>query len=207
MQPNRPFRKVLIWATSFEASLGILGWALALLAGIPLASRLSYSLTIFGWGLIETLPLTLLLWLATKSRWEVSRKLIRTLRRTLGNLFSSIGLPGIIALSAAAGIGEEVLFRGFLQPFLGKYVPVWASVALAGIAFGAVHWISAAYAATAAVVGIYLGALAEIHGTIVVPITVHAVYDVVAIWFVIHGPGSETPDLHDGESEGTFSPT
>jgi membrane protease YdiL (CAAX protease family) len=81
----------------------------------------------------------------------------------------------IVGLSLAAGIGEELFFRGFLQPLAG--------VVAASLAFGAAHVAGArmvAFGVWAAGMGLVLGALALATGGIVASMTAHACYDVLA---------------------------
>ena len=75
----------------------------------------------------------------------------------------------------AAGVGEELFFRGFLQPLAG--------VVAAALAFGAAHVAGArmvAFGVWAAAMGLVLGGLAVATGGIVAPMTAHACYDVLA---------------------------
>lgn len=66
-----------------------------------------------------------------------------------------LGLPGILALSLGAGVGEEALFRGFLMPFAdGQLARLGAPEEAASVGvllstsvfFGALHAITPAYA-------------------------------------------------------------
>jgi len=76
------------------------------------------------------------------------------------------------ALTAAvlAGVAEELLFRGVLQPLAG----LWVASAL----FGAVHlgpgWRSLPWAAMAFAAGVVLGGLFEWTGHLVAPAAAHA---------------------------------
>lgn len=82
----------------------------------------------------------------------------------------------ILGLSVAAGIGEELFFRGFLQPLAG--------VAAASLAFGAAHVAGArmvAFGVWAAAMGLVLGGLVVATGGIVASMTAHACYDVLAL--------------------------
>ena len=84
--------------------------------------------------------------------------------------------------AAAAGIGEELLFRGFLQSWLaGVFGTVWPALLVATVAFGAVHWVSAVYFAYATLLGAVLGLIFWMTGDLLAPVLCHAVYDVVAL--------------------------
>lgn len=93
--------------------------------------------------------------------------------------FVGLGRWQIVTVSAAAGVGEELFFRGFLQPLAG--------VLAAAVAFGAAHVAGArmvAFGVWAAGMGLVLGGLAEATGGVVAPITAHACYDVLAFSYL-----------------------
>lgn len=77
-----------------------------------------------------------------------------------------------IYLSFVAGVSEELLFRGLLQPLLG--------IGPASVLFGIMHFITPGYVLLAGAMGFYLGFLFEWTGNIVVPVMVHGLYNVFA---------------------------
>jgi membrane protease YdiL (CAAX protease family) len=98
------------------------------------------------------------------------RQLTRTL---LVPMFAELA-----AISALAGLGEEIFFRGAMQPALG-----WP---IATLAFGLCHvsrrsWALGLWALAA---GAGLAALAILTGGLLAPIVAHAVYDFVALIWV-----------------------
>jgi membrane protease YdiL (CAAX protease family) len=82
----------------------------------------------------------------------------------------------ILILAAAAGIGEEVLFRGVLQAVIG--------FRLTCLAFGLLHAVTTAYFVLALALGAYLGWLQMATGNILVPMIVHWLYDALAFWLL-----------------------
>jgi membrane protease YdiL (CAAX protease family) len=103
------------------------------------------------------------------------RQLTRTL---LVPMFAPLSLAELAAISALAGIGEEIFFRGAMQPALG-----WP---VATLAFGLCHvsrrsWALGVWALAA---GAGLAALAIVTGGVLAPIVAHAVYDFVALIWV-----------------------
>jgi uncharacterized protein len=92
----------------------------------------------------------------------------------------------LLLISALAGIGEEVLFRGVLQPLFGGLIGDVAAVIVVAVLFGAVHPVSFAYAVFAAGVGLYLGAIQLWLGNLFVPAAVHGLYDFVALVFLLY---------------------
>ena len=94
-----------------------------------------------------------------------------------------------------AGIGEELLFRGVLQPALAAHLPTWIAVVAVGTLFGLAHWLTAAYAVLAGIVGIYLGALFALSGNLLVPIAAHACYDLVALFVLARVKQTSPPSV------------
>ncbi|KAG2709763.1 hypothetical protein I3760_05G256300 [Carya illinoinensis] len=45
-----------------------------------------------------------------------------------------------VVVSVCAPIWEEIVFRGFLLPFLSKYMPIWCSILVSSIAFALAHF-------------------------------------------------------------------
>ena len=85
-----------------------------------------------------------------------------------------------ILLSAAAGIGEEVLFRGTLQTLFGITWGLWVT----SVIFGLVHAVTPAYFAMATVMGLYLGWVHIASDNLLAPILVHWLYDAVALYLL-----------------------
>jgi uncharacterized protein len=93
--------------------------------------------------------------------------------------FSILGPWQIVVISVAAGIGEELCFRGWLQPVFG--------LPAASVAFGLAHVAGArmlAFGAWAAGMGAVLGGLALATGGLLAPMTAHACYDVLAFHYL-----------------------
>jgi membrane protease YdiL (CAAX protease family) len=108
---------------------------------------------------------------------------IRTLyRTTLRPLFADVRLSDVAVISIAAGIGEELFFRGVLQPEIG--------LVAASIVFGLVHMGGRgtfAFACWVAVMGLALGMLANVSEGLVAPIVAHSAYDAAAIGYLRWG--------------------
>lgn len=104
-----------------------------------------------------------------------------------------LGLPGILALSLGAGVGEEAFFRGFLMPFadgqltnLGVPEGV-ASVGVLGavsVFFGALHAITPAYFYWATGAGLLFGLEYMQDGLGTAAVT-HTLYDFLAFGFIL----------------------
>lgn len=111
---------------------------------------------------------------------------VRSIRRlyeaVLRPLFAGLGAADLVAISAVAGIGEELFFRGAVQPEIGL-LP-------ASLLFGAMHLGGSgtlAFGCWAAVLGLALGWLATVTGGLLAPIVAHAVYDALALAYIRKG--------------------
>jgi membrane protease YdiL (CAAX protease family) len=112
--------------------------------------------------------------------------LVRSLRAlyrdVLRPLFSRASLTDILIVSAMAGLGEELLFRGVMQP-------AWGWLAASAV-FGACHIggrATLALGVWAGIVGLWLGWLAAWSGGLVAPVVAHAVYDAMALSYIRWG--------------------
>jgi membrane protease YdiL (CAAX protease family) len=79
----------------------------------------------------------------------------------------------IIVISTMAALGEELLFRGALQPLIGL-LPM-------AMLFGLLHATSLAHIVLASLLGLWLGWLYQWSGSLWPPITAHLVLDLLAI--------------------------
>lgn len=104
-----------------------------------------------------------------------------------------------ILLSIAAGVGEEIVFRGFLMQYLtgalhGQWqLPLTLAWLLSSLVFGACHaYQGAAGIVRAAVGGLMFGLLALVCGNLLLPMLLHTLVD-LAVLLVYH-PGQDHPD-------------
>ena len=112
-------------------------------------------------------------------------------------MFARIGLREVIVIAAAAGIGEELLFRGVLQPEIGL-IP-------ASLVFGVLHMGgrgTLAFGCWVAIMGAALGWLAAATGGLLAPIVAHALYDAAALVYIRWGRDCAAAAGRAGESEG-----
>ena len=105
---------------------------------------------------------------------------VRRLYRTMFKpLFDGVGPVDLVVISVAAGIGEELLFRGVLQTEFG--------VVTASLVFGLLHMGGSgtfAFGCWVAVMGGALGGLAVWTHGLLAPIVAHAAYDAAALAYI-----------------------
>jgi membrane protease YdiL (CAAX protease family) len=144
-----------------------------LLDGQPIAAQIGWGVT---FGLAISVPSMVVVFFVP---------LFSSLRRQLLDLVGRLDLGALnpLWISLSAGIGEELLFRGALQPILGIW---WASFifTLAHFRSGQFHsmnWQKLIYAASVFIVGLFLGYVFLEIGLIAAMVT-HAVVDVVSLF-------------------------
>jgi len=132
---------------------------------------------------------------------EVTKATQSSVLSLLGGTFKPVlGIVTALALGAAAGIGEEMLFRGVMQFELGsKLGSEILAVGITSVVFGALHAVTPLYAGLAALASVYFGWLYLVTGNLMVPIVTHAFYDWAALlyahWTVANLSDSEQQSL------------
>jgi membrane protease YdiL (CAAX protease family) len=94
----------------------------------------------------------------------------KNLHRELRPLTRGLSGTGIVALALTSSLGEELLFRGLLQPWLG----LWLQALLFGVLHqlaGTSRWV---WAGWAALVGFALGSIFALTGSLAGPLAAHA---------------------------------
>ena len=179
-------------AVAFEAGLAVVAIAVAALLGwpSPLARVGSAHPSIqaqLAIGVISSVPMVMAFLLLER----VPSRLLSDLRKQAAHLavglFRGSTIPQLLLVSAVAGIGEELLFRGLLIGSLTEGTGVGIPLALfvsSGV-FGLAHPISRSYAVVAGAVGLYLGGTYLWSGGVLAPIVAHGLYDFVALWHLL----------------------
>ena len=167
----------------------LIAYAACSLAGIDLVAIIGGDVLDVIVGLVAVIPMLMLLAWGLRNPQGAVGKVTMQARDFVIQFLRGIGLPGFALISLLAGIGEEALFRGFLQTFIAQHSTAWAGIVLASIIFGLAHAVSRTYAIVATVIGVYLGLLYFYTGNLVAPVVCHAVYDFIAlVWLTRSAP-------------------
>lgn len=170
-------------ACVFEASLIVVALLLGWIADIDPFALLYFSEPALAIGIIGTAPLVLLFlameYLPQKSLVDIKDLLLRTLAPSLQQRHWT----DLLLLASIAGVSEELLFRGVIQPWITASWGLTAGLYVSNIIFGLVHAVTPLYAVLVTVVGIYLSVSMDMGGgdsNLLIPIVIHSLYDFFA---------------------------
>lgn len=121
------------------------------------------------------------------TRMPVSRSL-REVCKQLIPIFDNMALWQIVTLSLMAGIGEELLFRGLLQQWLAGYYSIDIAIGIAAVVFGLLHFATFSYFLLTTVLGAAFGIAYHLTGSLLLIMSWHAFYDLLAIWVFARRP-------------------
>lgn len=169
-------RKFLAAALLFEGSLIGIAYLIGFWCEVGPWNHFRWTVKGLGSGVAATLPIFSLFVISYRRPIGPLREIKERLIQTLGPSLARCHWYDLLVLAAVAGIGEEVLFRGVLQPWLGLG---WSNVL-----FGLAHSVSPMYALLAGAIGAYLGWLQDATGSLLAPIVTHGLYDFLAFLVV-----------------------
>jgi membrane protease YdiL (CAAX protease family) len=118
------------------------------------------------------------------------RRLVDYVVAELGPLLARRSHTELALLAVVAGLGEELLFRGVVQTGLARVFPAPLDLLAASALFGLAHFATATYAIVAGLMGLYLGMLFLVQGSLLAPVVAHALYDFVALLLVVRRYGA-----------------
>jgi len=175
-------------ACVFEVSLIVVALLLGWLADIDPFALLYFSEPALAIGIVGTVPLMLLFlameYLPQKSLLDIKDLLLRTLAPSLHQRHWT----DLLLLATIAGVSEELLFRGVIQPWITASWGFTAGLTISNIIFGLVHAVTPLYAVLVTVVGIYLSVSMDMgngDSNLLIPIVIHSLYDFFAFIMLI----------------------
>jgi len=137
-------------------------------------------------GIIATLLFVIVVW-GLSHRWLRLPAFYFVLQQ-LHRLVVTLTWPQIVLISALAGLSEELLFRGALQSWLEGLTGVYSAIFLSSLVFAALHAMTLYYFVTAFLLSVFFGYLFHLTHSMLLLVTVHAIYDVIAIGVIAKKP-------------------
>lgn len=173
-------------ATWFEGGLIALAYVLGWLASIDPLAALSADADGLVLGVLGTVPLYLLFALSYRFPIAGMREIKELLIDKLGPLLCHCHWTELLYLGLLAGVSEEILFRGFLQPWFEQDWDWIGGLVFSNMVFALVHWVTPLYGLLAGLTGAYLGWAMDFGGerNLAVPMLIHAIYDFLAFMAV-----------------------
>ena len=178
-------RRPIMFALAFESALAVIALLLALIFGLEPWLKIDFGASALGLSILATIPIITAVLALMQFRWDWVQALRGIVEDHLLPLFSDAGPAAVFAVALAAGIGEELLFRGVIQTGLEGLTGPSIALAVASLLFGLAHALTTAYFVLTCLMGLYLGWLYQASGNLLLPITVHFLYDwVVLAWYL-----------------------
>ena len=175
-------------ACYFESALVLVAVALGWMANINPFEFIIFNEQVIINGIMGTLPLCLIFIALNQLQMDSLQKIRQVLHATLGPSLSKHHWTDLFVLAAIAGISEEILFRGVIQPWIENSWGMMVGLLASSVLFGLVHAVTALYFFMATAVSIYLGLYLDYDNTrnLLTPIIIHGLYDFFAFVVILH---------------------
>jgi membrane protease YdiL (CAAX protease family) len=154
-------------------------------------------------GVLYTFPFAAIFFSLDILPIQAVRELKRFTEIAVKRIFGKRNALETLLFCAAAGLGEEALFRGAVQGLMDQYFGVIPlSIIVSAVAFGAAHSANAAYFILSAMAGAFFASQYELaHHNLAGPSITHCLYDWVTImsikYFSRHVDDSAAHSDHD----------
>jgi membrane protease YdiL (CAAX protease family) len=165
----------------FELGLGVLALGIGFWLESPSWRTWDWSPCSWWLGVLGTIPPLIMLLVMLYADWDPLARFRTLLEKRVAPIFAALNCWQLLLLAAAAGWGEELLFRGLLQPLLCQWLGTWTGIIVLAFIFGMAHALSPLYFALTMAMSVYFSWLLESTGNLTIPILVHGFYDAVAL--------------------------
>lgn len=194
-EPLQTRDEILSAAIGFEGGAAVLALFVGAWAGFPPGDFVHWSVWAWIWGVLGALPIIAAGWLLLKAPFSVMQGTREFIDEALMPSLRKCGIWDLAAIAGLAGLGEEMLFRGVLQPAMIYWLanPWWGVLAAAAF-FGLLHPINPLYVVIATLFGVYFGWMTIATDSLIAPILAHGLYDFFALWFLVHLDRKENPE-------------
>jgi len=190
----------------FEFSLLIVALILGWIFAVQPAENVSLDWKALLIGIVGAVPLFLAFLGIEQLPIEPVQKIQEAVLDSLGRFLAGSTHLELILLATLAGVGEEVLFRGFLLPWVESLGGYWWGLGISSLLFGIMHAVTWTYTIFASLAGAYFGVMLDISGerNLLAPIAAHAFYDYLAFLVIIHDVKKSEREYDEEESDDDF---
>jgi uncharacterized protein len=179
--PNFGF--ILLSQSAIVAAGGFFLWVL----GVKLPDANIDTLQAIALGVLLAIATFLIFALVYRFGGKFAQSLLNDLHR-VSWIFKGYSWVHVSCVAALAGLGEELLFRGFLQTWLNSQVAIVWAILLASIIFGLLHYLSHAYFICTILMSIALGVGYYLTDSLLMVIVWHGAYDFIALAVMVKFP-------------------
>jgi len=186
-------------ACYFESSLILVALFLGWIAGINPFETIIFNENTFINGILGTLPLCLIFIALNQMESKALQQIRKLLQETLGASLVKYHWTDLFVLAAIAGISEEILFRGVIQPWIENSWGMLAGLLVSSLIFGLIHAVTPLYFIMATAVSLYLGLYLDYGDTrnLLTPIIIHGLYDFFAFLVILHAYRIENSKVNE----------
>ncbi|MGC8886221.1 MAG: CPBP family intramembrane glutamic endopeptidase [Verrucomicrobiia bacterium] len=135
-------------------------------------------------GIAFAIPPFILLLIILRSDLNPFKRIKEILYNFVDSYLGFCSVYQLALLSLVAGIGEEALFRGFLQGILGNQFGGAIGIVVTNLAFGSLHLITQTYGIIAFLIGCYLSGVIHYTDNLFIAMWCHAIYDFAALCYI-----------------------
>lgn len=173
-------------AVLFEGGLLLFALLWAWILGVKPLEQFQWKASHVQLGILATIPMLVFLSTHFREPFGSVTGMRDVHEQMLRPMFAQCTLWDFALISALAGIGEEVLFRGVIQRAMqeGGLSPTWALI-WASLLFGLAHAITVSYVVFATVIGAWLGWLYQKTDSLLLVSIAHGLYDFIALVVLI----------------------
>lgn len=164
-------------------------------------SHFNFSWSATAYAFLLCLPMLAVLYFTVRSKWTTLSRFRNEIDQNIVPIFANYRPVDFALIALLAGVGEEIFFRGWLQSALSAKFGVVLGILTASLIFGLAHYLSFTYAIYAGLTGVYLGMIYYVTGSLYIVMTIHAVYDFIALIYLIRRKKSkvEFQTVSDGD--------
>jgi membrane protease YdiL (CAAX protease family) len=182
-QQSPAFGVILLSQSLIVAAGGLFLWAL----DVRLPNANIDLLRAIAAGVLLAIATFLIFVLVYRFGGTFARSLLNDLNR-VSWIFNGYSWIHISCVALLAGVGEELLFRGFLQTWLDRHLSIVWAILFSSVIFGLLHYLSHAYFICTILMSIALGVGYYLSGSLLMVMVWHGVYDFIALVVLVKFP-------------------